>query len=152
MVGCQEKGVDPAAVEVEVTEDAIISIGDAVKENSQILKEAGIKICLDDFGTGYSALSYLGKLPLDNLKIDQSFVKEVNQPNGFLMLQAIVSIAKAYNLTVTAEGIEDESQGTKLAELGCDFGQGFLYSKALPVEELIDWLKQYKQETKSKFA
>lgn len=141
-----ELDIDPKSIEVEVTEDALLTIGDQVKSNASALREAGIKICLDDFGTGYSALSYLGKLPLDNLKIDRSFVIESEQESGRLMLEAIVSIAKSFHLTVTAEGIETPEQQAFLASIGCEYAQGFYYSKAIPVTDIPTWIASYQQE------
>ncbi|ETX12681.1 hypothetical protein MUS1_01610 [Marinomonas ushuaiensis DSM 15871] len=139
----EARGIDPRSIEVEVTEDALLTIGDKVQTNANALRKAGIKICLDDFGTGYSALSYLGKLPLDNLKIDRSFVIESENKSGRLMLEAIVSIAKSYHLTVTAEGIETVQQQDVLSSIGCEYAQGFYYSKALPAEELLAWIDAY---------
>lgn len=136
-------GIDPKSIEVEVTEDALLTIGDQVKSNASALREAGVKICLDDFGTGYSALSYLGKLPLDNLKIDRSFVMESEQESGRLMLEAIVSIAKSFHLTVTAEGIETPEQQAFLAKIGCEYAQGFYYSKAISVKDIPQWMASY---------
>ena len=143
ILGLQERGLPSQVVEVEVTEDAVLSIGEAVKANADLLRTHRIKICLDDFGTGYSALSYLGKLPLDNLKIDRAFVNDVKTHRGRVMLEAIVSIAKSLNLTVTAEGIEDQEQHDILAGMGCDFAQGFLYSKAIPTEDLHQFLSEH---------
>lgn len=146
ILGVQDLGLDPRSIEVEVTEDALLTIGDQVQSSANALREAGIKICLDDFGTGYSALSYLGKLPLDNLKIDRSFVIESENESGRLMLEAIVSIAKSYHLTVTAEGIETPEQQAFLASIGCEYAQGFYYSKALPAKELPAWIDTYQAE------
>ncbi|NLU96502.1 hypothetical protein B6N13_00120 [Marinomonas sp. UCMA 3892] len=137
------QNIDPRSIEVEVTEDALLTIGDQVKSNANALRAAGVKICLDDFGTGYSALSYLGKLPLDNLKIDRSFVIESKEKSGRLMLEAIVSIAKSFHLTVTAEGIETSEQQAFLAKIGCEYAQGFYYSKAIPVQDIPQWIASY---------
>lgn len=141
--GLYDRGLKPKMIEVEVTEDAVLSIGDAVKANAEILQTHNIGICLDDFGTGYSALSYLMKLPLDNLKIDRAFVNEVKSNRGRVMLESIIAIAKSINLTVTAEGIEDPEQAEILRAMGCDFAQGFLYSKALPIETLKQFLSEH---------
>ena len=143
IIGLQERGLPSEVVEVEVTEDAVLSIGEAVKANADLLRAHRINICLDDFGTGYSALSYLGKLPLDNLKIDRAFVNEVKTHRGRVMLEAIVSIAKSLHLTVTAEGVEDQEQHEILAAIGCHFAQGYLYSKALPTQELQQFLADH---------
>ena len=146
IIGLHEHDIASKVVEVEVTEDAVLSIGEVVKANADLLRSHNINICLDDFGTGYSALSYLGKLPLDNLKIDRAFVNEVKTTRGRVMLEAIVSIAKSLNLTVTAEGIEDRGQHAILAKMGCDYAQGYLYSKAIPVEDLSNFLSNYSND------
>ncbi|MBM6550512.1 EAL domain-containing protein [Marinomonas ostreistagni] len=140
ILALQERDLPAEIIEVEVTEDAVLSIGDVVKANAELLQNHRINICLDDFGTGYSALSYLGKLPLDNLKIDRLFINEIKTHRGRVMLEAIISIAKSLNLTVTAEGVEDQEQAKLLQELGCDYAQGFLYAKALAPETLESFL------------
>lgn len=143
VLGLQERDLRSEVVEVEVTEDAVLSIGEVVKANADLLRLHRINICLDDFGTGYSALSYLGKLPLDNLKIDRVFVNDVKTHRGRVMLEAIISIAKSLDLTVTAEGVEDEEQSQILAQMGCDFAQGFLFSKALSTDHLEQFLQNH---------
>lgn len=143
ILALQERNLPSEMVEVEVTEDAVLFIGDGVKMNAELLQSHRINICLDDFGTGYSALSYLGKLPLDNLKIDRQFINDMKSHRGKVMLEAIISIAQSLQLTVTAEGVEDQEQADVLAQLGCDFAQGFLYAKALPPAELPTFLKTF---------
>ncbi|TPE48567.1 EAL domain-containing protein [Maribrevibacterium harenarium] len=142
IMGLQVRGLSSDIVEVEVTEDAVLSIDTVVKQNASLLHAHRIKICLDDFGTGYSALSYLGKLPLDNLKIDRAFVNEIKTKRGRVMLEAIISVAKSLDLTVTAEGVEDLEQRDLLASLGCDYAQGYLFAKALPVAELAQFINE----------
>lgn len=145
ILGLQERQICSEVVEVEVTEDAVLSIGEAVKANADLLQQHRINICLDDFGTGYSALSYLGKLPLDNLKVDRVFVNELNTNRGRVMLEAIISIAKSLNLTITAEGVEDECQRDILMQMGCDFAQGFLFAKAMPTSRLQQFLSEHNE-------
>ena len=100
------------------------------------LKTHGLRFSLDDFGTGYSSLAYLKRLPLDQLKIDRSFVRDimVNATNGALA-QAIISLARALGLVVIAEGVETDEQRALLSRLGCDCYQGFLFSKAVPAAD-----------------
>ena len=149
ILALQERNLPSEIVEIEVTEDAVLSIGDVVKTNAQMLQNHRINICLDDFGTGYSALSYLGKLPLDNLKIDRLFINEIKTHRGRVMLEAIISIAKSLSLTVTAEGVEDQEQAQLLADLGCDYAQGFLYAKALPPDALREFLAKQASQASS---
>ena len=103
----------------------------------QSLKRIGVQLSIDDFGTGYSSLSYLHRLPFDTLKIDRSFVNQV-RPNGenSEVLQTIMSLAKNLKMRVIAEGIETENQLSLLRNLDCDFGQGFLFSKPKPCEDI----------------
>jgi EAL domain-containing protein (putative c-di-GMP-specific phosphodiesterase class I) len=107
------------------------------------LKALDVQLSIDDFGTGYSSLSYLHRLPFDSLKIDRSFVSEVGeQGEGSEILQTIVSLAKNLKLRTIAEGIETESQLAILQNLGCDYGQGYLMSKPLPVDQIEKLLYQ----------
>jgi EAL domain len=102
------------------------------------LRKLGVKIALDDFGTGYSSLSYLNHLPIDILKIDRSFIENMttNTDQGELV-RGIVSIAKRLGLEIVSEGIETQAQYEALLELQCDYGQGFLFSKAIPAEDIL---------------
>ena len=97
----------------------------------------GCRIAIDDFGTGYSSLHYLTRLPVDILKIDRSFVAELNgTPEGSAITEAVIRLSQVLNLVTVAEGIESEGQATELQLLGCDTGQGFLFSRPLPPAEL----------------
>jgi len=117
---------------VEITEESLILNVAVVKNHLDILKSLNIPVALDDFGTGFSSLSYLHQFSLDYLKIDKSFVDDLNQVNSkLLILDAVVNLAKALNIKTTAEGIETEEQYQKLKEIGCDLGQGYHISKPL---------------------
>ncbi len=107
------------------------------------LKELGVKLVVDDFGTGYSSLSYLKQFPLDGLKIDQSFVRDVlpHSDNG-IIVKAVISMGRNLRLKVVAEGVETQEQYEFLCGLQCDVGQGFYFSPALPADQfvkLIEW-------------
>jgi EAL domain-containing protein (putative c-di-GMP-specific phosphodiesterase class I) len=95
----------------------------------------GLTIAIDDFGTGFSSLSYLGRLPVDTLKIDRSFVNDMTSgPVGLALVSTIITLAHSVQLKVVAEGVETEEQSRLLRLLGCDQAQGFLFSKAVPAE------------------
>src|SRR5699024_6195676 len=105
----------------------------------QELRDIGIKISIDDFGTGYSSLSYLSRFPLTNLKIDQSFIRELS--TNSVIVKAIIDLAKNLHLRVIAEGVETYEQADFLKTLNCDEAQGFLYSRPVPPDELLLLLK-----------
>lgn len=130
--------------EVEITETALLENLDAVKKNLVKLSGTGVKISIDDFGTGYSSLAYLSKLPIDCIKIDRSFVTNINEDqNNASIVAAIMSIAKSLDLEVVAEGVETEEQAEFLRSVDCDIFQGFLYSRPLPMNELKAVIKKY---------
>jgi diguanylate cyclase (GGDEF)-like protein/PAS domain S-box-containing protein len=133
-----ESAVPPQAIELEITESAVIQdVDDAVKVMST-LKDLGLRFSLDDFGTGYSSLSYVKRLPLDTLKIDRSFVRDcTTDPNDAAIVRAIIAMARSLNLSVVAEGIEREAQLLFLQELGCAAYQGFLFSPPLPEAQFL---------------
>jgi diguanylate cyclase (GGDEF)-like protein len=127
-------GLDPAYLELEVTESIWIQNTDAVLEILGQLQTLGVSIALDDFGTGYSSLTYLWKFPFDKVKIDRSFVMGMNQDTkAVAIVKSIIGLGKALDLTITAEGVETEAQAQILREAGCDQAQGYLFSRPLPV-------------------
>ncbi len=133
----QENSVDPALLEIEITESALMHDDKAVVSDLEELRAAGVRISIDDFGTGYSSFSYLRRLPIDAVKIDRSFITEITSDADAAALTAsIVSMAKALRLHVIAEGVETEEQRELLAAWGCHEMQGFLFSKPLPADEL----------------
>ena len=122
--------VDPERLEIEITESSLLEASDTVLEILQRLRDLGIGVALDDFGTGYSSLSYLQSFPFTNLKIDRSFIKELGSKKGASeIVKAIVAIAKAVNMKVTAEGIETEDQLQQAIVCGCTEFQGYLFSR-----------------------
>jgi diguanylate cyclase (GGDEF)-like protein len=134
-----DAGIEPALLAIEVTEGILIA--DASLEVMAELRAAGIKVYIDDFGTGYSSLSYLRKFPVDRIKIDRSFVSGASDGLADpVIVNAIISLAHKLGVQVVAEGVETERQRAALTELGCDDAQGFLFSKALPVQEATQLL------------
>jgi diguanylate cyclase (GGDEF)-like protein len=125
-------GLDPARLELEVTESLWLQNTDAVLDQLVRLRAMGISIALDDFGTGYSSLAYLWKFPFDTVKIDRSFVAEMNlDPKAGAIVKTIVALGRTLDLTVTAEGVETPAQARALSEAGCDQAQGYLFSRPL---------------------
>lgn len=133
--------INPASLEIEITESVIMENTNAIKIILQQLKERKIKIAMDDFGTGYSSLSYLHLFPFNTLKVDKSFVKlmQENKENMGLV-PAMISIAKSMGMTAIAEGVETTEQLEQLKSLNCDFAQGYLFSEPLPENLVIDFI------------
>ncbi len=131
-----EAGLAPGLLEVELTESLVMRDPGESARQMEKLRALGVRVAVDDFGTGYSSLSYLHRLPIDVLKIDRSFVAEVEGLRGTqALVQAIVALARALDLTVVAEGVETTGQLAFLSELGCDLAQGYLFAKPMPANE-----------------
>ncbi|AGZ42293.1 putative bifunctional diguanylate cyclase/phosphodiesterase [Actinoplanes friuliensis] len=131
-------GMPPESLVLEVTESAIVDENTGIAA-LRALREHGIRVAIDDFGTGYSSLQYLTRLPVDILKIDRSFVGELNgTPAGSAITEAVIRLSQVLNLTTVAEGIETAEQAAELLTLGCDTGQGYLYARPLPGPDLDD--------------
>jgi diguanylate cyclase (GGDEF)-like protein len=129
-------GVRAALLELEITESILISDQDATIAKMSNLRAAGVRLALDDFGTGYSSLSYVRRLPLDKLKIDQSFLRNVQtSPQDAAIVITVIGMAKSLGLDVIAEGVETEVQRDFLAANGCSAFQGYFFSRPIPVEE-----------------
>jgi diguanylate cyclase (GGDEF)-like protein len=137
-------GVDPGSVTVEITESAIIHDKQSGFDNLSNIRNQGVKISIDDFGTGYSSLSYFKHIPAAELKIDKSFVDSMLTDNQDLeLVKIIINIAHQFGLAVVAEGVEDQASLDMLRELGCDVGQGYYFSKPLPLEEFENWVRDW---------
>ncbi len=131
-----ETGLEPHCLELELTESLIMSDVDHAIEKLHALKALGIKLSIDDFGTGYSSLSYLKRFPIDVLKIDQAFVRDIAvDPDDAAIVLSIISLAHNLNLRVIAEGVETREQVDYLRAHGCDEMQGYLFSPPVTREE-----------------
>ena len=137
----RELSIDPSFLTLELTESICIHDIDFAITVLKKLKDVGVAISIDDFGTGYSSLSYIKKLPIDNLKIDMSFVRDVTKdPDAASIITAITSMARSLSLKTVAEGIETEEQLNILRLLRCDMGQGFYFGPAVPAAEFEKFL------------
>ncbi len=139
----QQTQIDPKSLDLEITESTIMEHLEETTETLRRLKEMGCHITIDDFGTGYSSLTYLKTFPIDMLKIDRSFVKDiVTNPDDRAITQAIISMAHSLKLEVVAEGVEEEPQLEILKSQGCDILQGYLFSKPLPAADVTKILEE----------
>ena len=138
----KEIGFNTSWLELEVTEGQVMQNHESSIEKLYSLSRLGIKIAIDDFGTGYSSLSYLKKLPLDKLKIDKSFIQEIpHDEDDMAITKAIIALGKSLNFKLIAEGVETQEHKDFLIENGCDFVQGYFYSKPIPIEAITKLLK-----------
>lgn len=136
-------GLAGTDLELEITESAAMKVADVTVHQLHALRDLGVILSVDDFGTGYSSLSHLKLLPIQNLKLDRSFVTDIEtNPNDAAICNATIAMAHALGLRVIGEGVETEAQRVYLADLGCDIMQGYLFSKPLPSEDLLSWMKR----------
>lgn len=138
----QQYKADPRRLKLEITESALIGDPEMAEEILHGLRQLGLATALDDFGTGYSSLGYLHRFSIDTIKIDRSFVMAM--PTGqrsIDIVQAIITLARTFGLKVVAEGIENEEEVKLLNDLGCDYGQGYFYSKPLPVDDALAYAR-----------
>lgn len=143
----QSYQIDVKYFEIEITESVMEDL-ELIIPQLRSLKESGIGMSIDDFGTGYSSLNFIKKLPIDTLKIDQSFIRDlIKDDNNYLLVKAIIEIGNTLNLTVVAEGIESEEHYNKLKELTCPVGQGYYFSKPLAVQEIESRFLTHKKYT-----
>jgi EAL domain-containing protein (putative c-di-GMP-specific phosphodiesterase class I) len=139
----QHHAINPMLLKLELTEGMLLENIEDTIATMNALKEIGVQFSLDDFGTGYSSLQYLKRLPLDQLKIDQSFVRDIAiDSSDKAIVSTIIAMAQSLNLNVIAEGVETEEQRQLLMERGCTHYQGYLFSKPVPIEQFEALLKQ----------
>ncbi len=146
----RDSGLPAHRLELEITESTLMEQGDTTVNILQELRDLGVSISMDDFGTGYSSLSYLRRFPLSKIKIDRSFVMDLgSSPNVEVIIRSIIDIARTMHMKTTAEGIETQEQLDLLTQLGCHIGQGYLFSKPRPIDEIdaamAGWLKSAAQ-------
>jgi EAL domain-containing protein (putative c-di-GMP-specific phosphodiesterase class I) len=136
-----DHGLPPEVLMLEITEGVILNERSVAIETMNALRQLGVGLSLDDFGTGYSSLSRLAHLPIRELKIDRSFMRDVEtDPGARAIVTTVVRVGQSLQLTVVAEGVETDGQRNWLAELGCDVIQGFLYAPALSAPAFGRWL------------
>ncbi|HEY3363835.1 MAG TPA: EAL domain-containing protein [Symbiobacteriaceae bacterium] len=138
-----ETGLCPRSLHLEITETVLMHDSETTQDTLRAIKDLGISLSMDDFGTGYSSLSYLKRFPIDILKVDRSFVIGLGQSReDDALVHTVINLAKALHLTVTAEGVETGLQLALLREMGCECGQGYLFAKPLPSEEMTRFLAE----------
>ena len=134
-------GLDPTHLCLEITETALLHDSQAARDNLVGIRDRGIRIAIDDFGAGYGSLTYLRRYPIDVLKIDRSFITSItSNEHDHRLVGAVIALAHHLELSVTAEGVENEEQAASLRALGCPGAQGFLYSGAIPAEQVLSVL------------
>ena len=147
----EETGIDPAFIELELTEHMAMHHADDVLNTLRELKRIGVKLAIDDFGTGFSNLSYLQRFPIDRLKVDQSFVRGIEKlPANKSIVQAIVSLAKSLSLEVIAEGVETAAEYAEVSACGCDEIQGYFFARPMHAKGLLIWLSTKQTKVREK--
>ncbi|KJU86685.1 PAS/PAC sensor-containing diguanylate cyclase/phosphodiesterase [Candidatus Magnetobacterium bavaricum] len=142
----EETGYNPELLELELTESVVMEDATSAIKVLRDIKNMGIHIAIDDFGMGYSSLSYLKRFPIDRLKIDRSFVNDINtDPDDAAIATAIIAMAHSLKLKVTAEGVETTEQLEFLRRLNCDEAQGYLFSRPLVPEKFSEFLQNRKK-------
>ncbi|HEX4857804.1 MAG TPA: EAL domain-containing protein [Usitatibacteraceae bacterium] len=135
---------DPTLITLEITESSTIGDEEHSLAVLRRLKELGIKLSVDDFGTGYSSLSYVKRFPLDELKIDRLFVQHMlNSATDQAIVRSVLDLARNFNLSVVAEGVEDAGTLEALQQMGCHYAQGFHISRAIPPAALLEWIERW---------
>jgi diguanylate cyclase len=139
-------GIDPSRLTLEITESAFLRDLDGAVDTIKALKSEGVDFSIDDFGTGYASLSYLGRLPVDELKIDQSFIRKLGTDvRGTHLVETIINIGRCLDLRVVAEGVESDSQKSALGALHCWAMQGYHFARSMTAEAFADWFTKYRR-------
>jgi EAL domain-containing protein (putative c-di-GMP-specific phosphodiesterase class I) len=138
----KDSGLPPDALELEITESALIKRADSAAGVLETLRGSGVQIAIDDFGTGYSSLSYLRKFPIDALKIDQSFVRQISvSPSDAAIVIAIISMGRSLKLRIVAEGVETQEEVNFLQTHQCDEAQGYFFSRPVLPQQFAELLR-----------
>ena len=136
-------GLDPTHLQLEITESILVEESAMATTTLEALSELGVRLILDDFGTGYSSLAYLSRFPFDALKIDRSFIEGLGvEQERTAIVEAIIGMARALSLDAIAVGVESEVQLSELRRLGCDYGQGHLFSRPLPADDITRLIRE----------
>jgi len=140
--------VPPQCFEIEITEKVLLDAqSDAVSWALEKFRARGVQIALDDFGTGYASLTHLKQFAVDHIKIDQSFVRDIEEdPDDEAIVTAVIGLGRSLNLKVTAEGVETTGQAQQLREMGCGAAQGYLYAKPMGGSEVPELLSRWSPE------
>ena len=147
------EGVPVSALELEITESVLITDAGRARQVLEQLRRLGVRIAVDDYGTGYSALAYLRDLPIDELKIDRSFIAHIaSDPRSAAIVHSTIDLAHALGLKVVAEGVEDQDANTALAAFGCDYAQGYHFSRPLTADVFADWVQDSPLESAPRLA
>jgi EAL domain-containing protein (putative c-di-GMP-specific phosphodiesterase class I) len=143
--------VHPDHLELEILESSALNDINSASKIMQACDDIGVHFALDDFGTGYSSLTYLKRLPVNIIKIDQSFVRDMLiDSNDLSIIEGVIGLAKAFHQQVIAEGVETLIHCERLIELGCDFGQGYIIARPMPSVEIPKWVTIWQQNKRWK--
>lgn len=142
----QHSGLDPAYLELEITESMMLHDVEYIIKQLRMIHSLGVKISIDDFGTGYSSIGLLDTLPIDAVKLDRVFTKDIDKPSKQAIVQAIIILAESLELDVIAEGVELEKDIEYLTKLGCFIMQGYYYSKPIQFQQIKEWMNDMEQE------
>jgi EAL domain-containing protein (putative c-di-GMP-specific phosphodiesterase class I) len=145
-----DTGLDPRLLDLELTESIVMHDAEAVAKDLQQLRDLGVSISIDDFGTRYSTLNYIKHFPVDRLKIDQCFIRNLTtNPSDAAIVRAIMSLGHSLELEIVAEGVETAEQLALLSTEGCDEVQGFYFAKAMPAEDLMAFVGENRAQARS---
>lgn len=139
-----ETDVPAERIHLEITERLLMAQPDTAKDTLNMCRKAGMGISIDDFGTGYSSLSYLHAFPINTLKVDQSFVRDMDKsPSSLELVRSVIGLGKNLDMAIVAEGVETIEEASLLKEMGCDFAQGYYFAKPMPEKQVIDFVHQW---------
>ncbi|HDZ16268.1 MAG TPA: EAL domain-containing protein, partial [Methylophaga aminisulfidivorans] len=145
LVKLDKSSINNSMLQLEVTESSLMRDVDKATKQLKLLASRGVKTAIDDFGTGYSSLAYLSTLPVNLLKIDRIFISDIEtNKNNLSLVETVLTMAKNFNCQVVAEGIETQTQSDILSALGCEFAQGYFFSRPVPPQEFLEYYQQHR--------